>query len=62
MTRKDGTTEQWAQYEKEKKAFDERMEREKPHFLAPRSKHDEWEMARSCDAPNKPGYYRANND
>lgn len=22
----------------------------------------EWEMMRSCDAPNKPGYYRANND
>jgi len=22
----------------------------------------EWEMKRSCDAPNKPGYYRANND
>lgn len=22
----------------------------------------EWEMAFSCDAPNKPGYYRANND
>lgn len=22
----------------------------------------EWQMARSCDAPNKPGYYRANND
>jgi hypothetical protein len=21
-----------------------------------------WEMMRSCDAPNKPGYYRANND
>ncbi len=22
----------------------------------------EWQMKRSCDAPNKPGYYRANND
>lgn len=21
-----------------------------------------WEMMASCDAPNKPGYYRANND
>lgn len=22
----------------------------------------EWQMMRSCDAPNKPGYYRASND
>jgi len=22
----------------------------------------EWEMKRSCDAPNRPGYYRSNND
>lgn len=22
----------------------------------------EWDMMSSCDAPNKPGYYRANND
>jgi hypothetical protein len=22
----------------------------------------EWDMKRSCDAPNPPGYYRANND
>lgn len=22
----------------------------------------EWKMAYSCDAPNKPGYFRANND
>lgn len=22
----------------------------------------EWEMMRSCDAPNEPGYHRANND
>lgn len=22
----------------------------------------EWRMMRSCDAPNEPGYYRANND
>ena len=21
-----------------------------------------WHMKRSCDAPNRPGYYRANND
>ena len=24
--------------------------------------YSQWEMMRSCDAPNKPGYYRANND
>lgn len=24
--------------------------------------YSEWEMMRSCDEPNKPGYYRANND
>lgn len=24
--------------------------------------HANWEMMCSCDAPNKPGYYRANND
>ena len=23
---------------------------------------NDWDMAWSCDAPNKPGYYRANND
>ena len=22
----------------------------------------EWQMAKSCDAPNAPGYFRANND
>lgn len=24
--------------------------------------YSQWEMMRSCDAPNRPGYYRANND
>lgn len=68
-----GTTkEQWEQYEVELKAHEERCEREKPH---PEDYNDwnggeaaycaaskAWQMMRSCDAPNKPGYYRANND
>jgi len=27
-----------------------------------RKAKSEWEMMRSCDGPNKPGYFRANND
>lgn len=27
-----------------------------------KSAYSAWEMMSSCDAPNRPGYYRANND
>jgi len=64
-----GTTiEQWERYYEDLKRHEERCKREKP------TEHDydlesdfnsafsEWQMMCSCDAPNKPGYYRANND
>lgn len=37
----------WPDYESEKKFQDA---------------YSEWHMSLHCDAPNKPGYYRANND
>lgn len=57
-------------YEADKKAFDEHMDRIKPKLenyaneFPDQFEKDmrEWHMAKSCDAPNKPGYYRANND
>lgn len=32
------------------------------HMLADKDKMSNWEMAFSCDAPNKPGYEFSNND
>lgn len=67
-----GTTiEQWERYYEDLKQHEERCKREKP--LMPEHNTDEnmkayskaesaWRMMCSCDAPNKPGYYRANND
>lgn len=64
-------SEEWTaqdQYEKDLKEFEARMEEEKPRaqdYDNPEEfKKDmaAWEMALSCDRPNRPGYYRANND
>jgi len=72
-----GTTiEQWERYYEDKKRFDEFCERAKPvpppeYFEGEDAKSawsyynkllSEWEMMLSCDEPNKPDYYRANND
>lgn len=68
-----GTTiEQWERYYEDLKRHEERCEREKPNMedfpesnggdAAYSSARSEWQMMCSCDAPNKPGYYRANND
>jgi len=38
------------------------LERYSNDWDAYQKKLSEWEMMCSCDAPNKPGYYRANND
>ena len=59
---------QWQEYYKEKEEFDAFMEAKKPlrenysSEVEYRSAYYQWDMARSCDAPNKPGYWRANND
>jgi hypothetical protein len=53
--------EEWLRYEKEAKEFEERMRAREPKDKDSRE-YREWRMAYSCDAPNKPGYYRANND
>jgi hypothetical protein len=58
------TQEDWDEYERRLKAFNEHMESIRPKEDDPEysKKLAEWHMACSCDAPNKPGYYRANND
>lgn len=69
---------EWQEYYKALKDFEERMAAKKPMrpdrewFPDDASferaldgyqiRFGEWEMARFCDAPNKPGYFRANND
>ena len=69
---------QWQEYYKEKEAHDAHfaaIEPVKPNPLDYSSidafnkaleqykiDYAAWDMARSCDAPNKPGYYRAAND
>ena len=64
-------SEEWGpmdQWEKDVKDFENRMEERKPdpEDFDNKEMYDkalaEWEMALSCDRPNKPGYYRANND
>lgn len=67
----EGTTqEQWDQYYIDLKAHEEKCERERPrkmyYHISIQDEYEKdlsaWEMMRSCDAPNKPGYLRANND
>lgn len=60
------------EYENEKKKFDAYIESIKPDIskypstfegaIKYEAAYRAWEMTRSCDAPNKPGYDRANND
>lgn len=72
-----GTTEQqWFDYHERALKHEERIEREMPQkedmeFNSSENgfdeqkynaAHSEWQMMSSCDAPNQPGYYRANND
>jgi hypothetical protein len=64
-----GTTkEQWDQYQEEMNTHEQRMEKKKPnradyeHAEEYYSAHQHWIMESLMDAPNKPGYYRANND
>lgn len=55
-------------YEKELASFNKIMQANKPHpetfatTQAYTQAYNEWQMAWSCDRPNKPGYYRAAND
>jgi len=62
------STPEWQQYYLDLKAHEEKMEARKPKREDYRSDSEynsacsEWHMAFFCDAPNKPGYYRANND
>lgn len=64
-----GTTrEQWEQYAKDMEAHEkyysdcEPDPTDYPSEKAYSSAMSEWHMNRSCFEPNKPGYYRANND
>jgi hypothetical protein len=58
----------WQEYYKALQVFNERMEEIKPRRELFSREGDfnramaEWNMDLSCNAPNKPGYYRANND
>lgn len=63
----DSTLPEWVQYYAEAKAWEEKMQREKPNekdfadHNAYLKAHNEWGMRYSCNAPNKPGYLYANN-
>jgi hypothetical protein len=64
-----GTTEQqWFDYHEKVSRHEERVVREMPdpeNYPTEKSYDSavsEWKMMRSCDAPDQPGYYRANND
>ena len=49
----------------EHKAYCDRIKPKKENYLTTKAfdaDMAEWNMKVSCDAPNKPGYYRANND
>jgi hypothetical protein len=58
----------WQEYYKALQQFFDRMEEKKPNRkqFADDSEFSnafaEWSMSLSCDRPNPPGYYRANND
>jgi len=64
-----GTTkEQWDQYELDLKLHELRMSKTEPCRCdyatkeAYDSAHSKWQFDSLMDAPNEPGYYRANND
>lgn len=64
-----GTTkEQWTKYYADLKKHEDYMEAKRPKeadfadIALYRKAIDAWHMELFCDAPNKPGYYRANND
>lgn len=75
---KEISKERMDEYYAELEAFEKRMHEKKPRkenygFMngmfpdeaserAYNNAYAEWDMAFSCDAPNMPGYYRANND
>ena len=56
------------QWRKDVEEFEKRMEEKKPDREDFQTDEEfgkamaEWRMALFCDRPNKPGYYRANND
>ena len=65
------TKEQWDAYEIAMKRHEDYCQSTRPKqedYTGPladenyRREMTDWEMMRSCDEPNKPGYYRANND
>lgn len=62
------TAAQWLAFNIEQKEFLERMEAKRPNakmFDNPedyRRAYNEWQRSLFMDAPNEPGYYRANND
>lgn len=65
----EGTTKaQWDQWLLDISTFERRMDARKPKRINFELVGDydraclNWEIAKSCDAPNEPGYYRANND
>lgn len=64
----DTSSPEWEKYYAAKKAFDERMTAEKPHPKNFKSVDEyawavlKWRETKALDAPNHPGYYRANND
>jgi len=77
LLNKGTTIEQWERYYEESAAHEKRCKECKPQkedmdFVHPdngsfmeekfNKAYSEWQMMWSCDAPNKPGYYRANND
>jgi hypothetical protein len=59
---------EWQQYYADLKKHDDHYLAIKPKQEDYRSDHEyqtaisQWSMSWSCGAPNKPGYYRANND
>jgi len=61
-------TPEWQKYYNDLSDFDKYMAEKKPQRESFTTEQDynkamsEWTMADSCDAPNKPGYFRANND
>lgn len=53
--------EEWERYEADLKHHEEYMKAREPEDKDS-PEYQEWLMAYSCGAPNKPGYFRANND